>query len=105
MYENKRDIGLALCLGVDKKEAKKFLYSHSILTGLISFGLSVIELIIVIFIFNQQISFFMRLEFDFSFNPLSFLYMFVVFFLVSMISTFFIARKVASLSPLEGLKS
>lgn len=105
VYENKRDIGLALCLGVDKKEAKKFLYSHSILTGLISFGLSVIELIIVIFIFNQQISFFMRLEFDFSFNPLSFLYMFVVFFLVSMISTFFIARKVAFLSPLEGLKS
>ena len=105
VYENKRDIGLALCLGADKKEAKKFLYSHSFLTGLISFGLSVIELIIINFILNQKISFFTQLEFEFSFNPLSFLYMFMVFFFVSMISTFFIARKVASLSPLEGLKS
>jgi len=105
VYENKRDIGLALCLGADKKEAKKFLYSHSILTGLISFGLSVIELVIFIFILNQEMSFFTQLDFVFSFNPLSIIYMFVVFFVVSMISTFFIARKVASLSPLEGLKS
>jgi len=105
IYENKRDIGLALCLGANKKEAKKFLYFHSILTGLISFGLSAIELIIINFILNREISFFTQLEFEFSVNPLSLLYMFVVFFFVSMLSTFFIAKKVASLSPLEGLKS
>jgi len=105
VHENKKDIGLALCLGADQKEAKKFLYSHSILTGLISYGLSVVELIIVNFLLNLEISFFTKLEFEFSFNPLSFIYMFVVFFFVSLVSTFFIAQKVALLSPLESLKS
>ncbi|HNX16380.1 MAG TPA: ABC transporter ATP-binding protein [Bacilli bacterium] len=104
IYESRHDISLVRCLGAEKKEGKKFLFFHSGLTGLISYGLSSFELIVINLIINTEMSNLMHVESQFSFYPASFLYMLILFAGVSLISTAFISKKITSLSPLEGLK-
>lgn len=105
IYENRRDIGLSLCLGVNKKEAKKFLFCHSFVTGLISFCLSILELLIINIILSRELSLFIHADVGFAFSPLSLVYMLLLFSFVTTISTYFTSKNLALLSPLDALKS
>lgn len=104
VYENRKDIGLARCLGVDKNEAKKFLFSHSFFTCLISFLMASFELIIINFLITYEIADIMGSSFNFAFNPLSLIYMLILSITVSFISSSIIAKNISTISPLEALK-
>ena len=105
VLESKKEIGLARCIGVDKKEAKKFLYAHSGLMCFSSFSLSSIELIVISFAISYIVGNEFGGGFTFSFNPLALLLMFVLALTISVFSSAIMAGVISKIPPLEALKS
>ena len=104
ILENKKDIGLVRCLGINKKEARKFVVTHSVIMCFISFFLSSIELFLISILISYEMSKQLGTAFAFSFNPYSLIYMFALAFTISVLSSLFIAAKINKLDPLEALK-
>ena len=104
ILENKKDIGLVRCIGVVKKESRKFVIIHSTIMCFISFLLSSIELVLISFIISKEMSKQTGTSFSFSFNAMSLVYMFALAFTISIISSLVISHKVNRLNPLEALK-
>ncbi|MFA7032266.1 MAG: ATP-binding cassette domain-containing protein [Bacilli bacterium] len=104
IFENQKDIGLARCLGVNKKEAKKFLYINNGITCFICFVISSLELLIINEFISLEIAHFLGSSWLFSFNPISLLWMFVLAVLISFVSTLFIGKSISSLSPLAAIE-
>ena len=105
LLENKKDIGLVRCIGVSKKEAKKLIVTHSVVMCFISFALSSIELFMSSILISFELSKQMETAFELSFNPLALLYMFLLAFGISIMSSLIIASRVNKLDPLSALKS
>ena len=104
ILENKKDIGLVRCIGVNKKEARKFSITHSLIMCFISFALSSIELFFISFLISFEMSNQMNTDFNFSFNPLSLVYMFLLAFFISIASSLFISQRINRLDPIAALK-
>lgn len=104
IQEGKREIALARCIGATKKEAKKFLYAHSLVMCLISFILSSIELVCANIVSTYAISSALSGATSFSFNPLSILLMLALAVVISLGSSFIISRQINRLNPLDGLR-
>ena len=104
VLENKKDIGLARCIGVNKKEARKFVITHSVIMCLFSFVLSSIELFVVSFVISSEMAKQMNTAFSFSFEPMALVYMFALAFFISIVSSLIIAYKMNKLDPLTALK-
>ena len=90
ILENKRDIALARCIGINKKESKKFLFSHSIIMCLVSFIMSSVELFMVSFVIAYEIGDVLGSGFNFTFNPLALVAMLVLSLSISLLSSFII---------------
>lgn len=101
--EAKKDIGLVRCLGCKKKESKKFIYFHSFMMTGFSLLLSSLELLVISFVLSKTLASSLHITSSFIINPMSFLYMFLVNVVISMISSFFISREISKISPLECL--
>lgn len=104
ILENKKDIGLVRCIGINKREAGKFVVTHSVIMCMISFLLSSLELLLISFIIAKEMSKQMGTGFSFSFNYLSLVYMFALAFTISLVSALIISRKTNKLNPIEALK-
>ena len=104
ILENKKDIGLVRCIGINKSEAGKFVITHSVIMCMISFLLSSIELFLISIIISKEMSNQMGTSFSFSFNFMSLVYMFVLAFSISIISALIISKKTNKLNPIEALK-
>ena len=102
--EIKKDIGLVRCLGVKEKESRKFVFMHSFIMTGISFILSSVELIVISIFLSKALSESLFIDSVFVFNPLSLVYMFGVAFLISIVSSLFISRKISKLDALECLQ-
>ena len=104
VLESQKEIGLARCIGINKKEARKFLYSHSFILCGISFLLASIQLVVI----NIIIGFFLGKEFGggfaMNFDIKSLLFMFIFAVTISLISSFLMAKSVSKISPLDALK-
>ena len=104
ILENRKDIGLVRCIGVNKREAGKFALTHSVIMCLTSFMMSAIELFISSFIINGEMAKQMGNSFSYIFNPMSLLYMFLLSLFVSIASSIFITFKLNKLDPITALK-
>ena len=104
ILENKKDIGLVRCLGVNKKEARKFVITHSVIMCFISFVLSSIELFLSSLLINYEMAKQMGTDFSLSFNTMSLVYMFVLAFSISVFSSLVISYKLNRLDPITALK-
>ena len=104
MLENKKDIGLVRCVGINKTESKKMIITHSVVMCFISFLLSAIELFLASIIISLELSKQMGTSFEFSFNPLALIYMFLLAFGISILSSLFISQKLNKLDPISALK-
>ena len=104
VLENRKDIGLVRCIGINKNEARKFVITHSVVMCLISFVLSSIELLLMSVFISSELAKQMGTAFTFSFNYLSLVYMFALAFGISIISSLVISFKMNRLNPLEALK-
>ena len=104
ILEGKKDIALARCIGINKKESRKFLYYHSLIQCFVSFGVACVELFMFSFVANMEIGSALSMNFHFSFNPIAFLPMFVLALSIALISSFFMSRRINKINPLDALK-
>ena len=104
ILEGKKEIALARCIGVNKKESKKFLYYHSIIQCLLSFAIASIELFVVVLVANMEIGQTLSTSFHFSFNPIAFLPMFILALTVAISSSFIMSRRINKINPIDALK-
>ncbi|MBR0294798.1 MAG: ATP-binding cassette domain-containing protein [Bacilli bacterium] len=104
VIENKKDIGLARCLGLPKLEASKFIFTYTFVTSLISFVLSSVELLGFTFFSMYTISNVLGSSSVFTFNPLSLLMMFGLTFFVALFSSVIFSYKITKMNPLESIK-
>ena len=104
ILEGKKDIALARCIGVNKKESRKFLYYHSLIQCFISFAFASVELFMFSFLANMEIGNALSTNFHFSFNPIAFLPMFVLALSIALISSFFMSRRINKINPIDALK-
>ena len=105
IIESRKEIALARCLGVSKKESQKFLYYHSLMQCLISFVIASIELFIISIVANLEIGKTLSLGFSFSFNPLSLIPMLILAIVIGYSSSFIMSKRINKINPLEALKS
>lgn len=102
--EIKKDIGLIRCLGIDKSQASKMIYSHTILMVFLPMIFAVFELIIASLIMSKAFSEILSVNSGIIFNPLSILYMFIVAVLITLLSSINIKRRINSLKILDCLR-
>lgn len=105
VLERKKDIGLLRCLGVNKKSAASYLYTHSFIISLFAFAISCLELFIISLFGNVALAKLMNLPFIFSFSIIPYLVMFVVSLLAGLIPAYLISYKLNKFNPLEALKN
>ena len=104
ILEGRKDIALARCIGVNKKESRKFLYYHSLIQCFISFAVASVELFMFSFLANMEIGNALSTGSHFSFNPVAFLPMFALAFSIAIVSSFFMSRRINKINPIEALK-
>ena len=104
VIENKKDIGLARCIGIPKLEATKFIFAHSFISSFLSFTLSSIELLIFTFFSMYTISKMLNSSSVFTFNPLSLLVMFGITFIIALISSGLFSIKITKMDPISSIK-
>lgn len=105
IIEGKKEIALARCLGINKKESKRFLYYHSIIQCFISFIVASFELIIFSFIANMEIGNVLSLSFQFSFNPICLLPMLALALSIGFLSSLIMAARINKINPLDALRA
>ena len=103
--EIKKDIGLIRCIGITKDESSKFIFVHSFIFALVSTLMSTLQLLLICFSLSKSLSEVFEISASFIFNPMAILYMFGLSFIISLLSSLVIKRKVDKLNPLECLRS
>ena len=105
IIEGRKEIALARCIGVNKRESQKFLFYHSLIQCLISFMVASVELIFISIVANFEIGVSLSTGFSFSFNPFCLVPMFVLSLLIGLISSFVMSKRINKINPLEALKA
>ena len=105
IIEERKEIALARCLGVNKKESQRFLYFHSLMQCFISFIIASFELVIISLAANMEIGKSLSIGFNFSFNPFSLLPMLGLALAIGLLSSFIMARRINRINPIEALKA
>ena len=105
IIEERKEIALARCLGVNKSESQKFLYYHSLMQCFISFVIASVELVVISLVANLEIGKTLSLGFNFSFNPISLLPMLGLALTIGLLSSFIMAKRINRINPIEALKA
>ena len=105
VLEGRKEIALARCLGVNKRESRKFVFWNSIMQCFISFLVASFELVCISVIANYEVAQTFALGFSFSFNPLSLLPMFGLALIISIFSSAIMSRRINKINPIDALKA
>ena len=105
VVEGRKEIALARCLGVNKKESRKFLFWHSSMQCFLSFLIASLELIAISFVANFEVGKALSIGFVFSFDPLALLPMFILALLITLLSSSLMSRRINKINPIEALKA
>ena len=105
VVEGRKEIALARCLGVNKKESRKFLFWHSLMQCIVSFGIASIELLFIALVANFEISQTLSLGFSFSFNPIALAPMFVLALIIAIFSSVLMSKRINKINPIDALKT
>ena len=104
VIEGRKEIALARCLGVNKKESKKFLFWHSFMQCLLSFVIASIELVAISLVANFEVGKALSTGFAFSFNPMALAPMLLLAILIAVFSSVLMSRRINKINPIEALK-
>ena len=105
VLEGRKEIALARCLGVNKKESRKFVFWNSLMQCFLSFVIASIELVVISFIANLEVSQSLSLGVSFSFNPVSLLPMLGLALFISLFSSAIMSGRINKINPIEALKA
>lgn len=105
VVEGRKEIALARCLGVNKKESRKFLFWHSLMQCIVSFVIASIELLFIALVANFEISQTLSLGFSFSFNPIALAPMFALALIIAIFSSVLMSKRINKINPIDALKT
>ena len=105
VIEGRKEIALARCIGVNKKESRKFLFWHSFVQCSISFIVASIELLAISVVANFEVAKTLSLGFAFSFDPLALVPMLFLSLTIALFSSTFMSGRINKINPIEALKA
>ena len=105
VIEGRKEIALARCIGVNKKESRKFVIFNSLIQCFVSFLVASFELVVISIIANLEVSQTLSLGFSFSFDPLSFLPMLGLALIIALFSSVLMSRRINKINPIDALKA
>ena len=105
IIEGRKEIALARCLGVNKKESRKFLFWHSFMQCFLSFAIAAIELFGISIVANYEVGQALSSGFVFSFDPTALIPMLLLALLIAFFSSVLMSRRINKINPLEALKA
>lgn len=104
VLDSQKEIALSRCLGVSKKESKKFVIYHTVTMCLISLFISVIEMIIISIVSSFIVADSLHSQMVFSFDIKGVFFMTIIALMIAFISSLWVSNKVSKLNPLDVLK-
>ncbi len=104
VLDSQKEIALSRCLGVSKKESKKFVIYHTITMCFVSLIISIVEMFIISIISSFIVADSLHSEMTFSFDIKGVIFMVIIAFVIAFISSIWVSNKVTKLNPLEVLK-
>ena len=104
VLDSQKEIALSRCLGVSKKESKKFVVYHTVTMCFVSLLISLVEMVIVSIISSYVVAKSLRSEMVFSFDIKGVIFMVLIALMISFISSLWVSNKVSKLNPLDVLK-
>ena len=105
ILEAKKEIALARCLGINKKESSKFLLYHSLMQCLVSFVIASFELFFISLLANFEISNVLSASFNLSFNPLAIVPMFILSLVIALFSSTIMSGRINKINAIDALKA
>ena len=105
VIEGRKEIALARCIGVSKKESRKFVIFNSLIQCFVSFVVASVELVVISIVANLEVSQTLSLGFSFSFDPLSFLPMLGLALIIALFSSVLMSRRINKINPIDALKA
>ena len=105
VLDSQKEIALSRCLGVSKKESKKFFIYHAFVSCLISLLIACIEIVVISIVCSFVVARALHSETVISFDIKGILLMTVVAFIITFVSSLWVSHKVANLKPLSVLKN
>ena len=105
VLDSQKEIALSRCLGVSKKESKKFVIYHAFESCFISLLIACVEIIVISIACSYVVARTLHSETVISFDFKGILLMVAVAFIITLISSLCVSHKVAKLKPLSVLKN
>ena len=105
VLDSQKEIALSRCLGVSKKESKKFVIYHAFVSCLLSLLIACVEIVGISIACSFAVAKTLNSETVISFDFMGILLMVVVAFVITFISSLWVSHKVAKLKPLAVLKN
>ena len=104
VLDSQKEIALSRCIGVSKKESKKFVIYHTLIMCFLSLIISTVEMIIVSFVSSFVVASSLHSQAVFSFDIKGVLFMVIIALLIAFISSIWVSNRVSKLNPLDVLK-
>ncbi len=104
VLDSQKEIALSRCLGVSKKESKKFVVYHTVTMCFISLIISVIEMLVISIVSSFIVADSLHSKMTFSFDIKGVIFMVLIALMIALISSLWVSNKVSKLNPLDVLK-
>ena len=104
VLDSEKEIALSRCLGVSKKESKKFVVFHTVIMCFLSLIVSIFEMIVVSIISSYVVANSLHSSFSFTFDIRGVILMSIIAITIAFISSLWVSNKVTKLNPLNVLK-
>ena len=105
VLDSQKEIALSRCLGVSKKESKKFVIYHAFVSCLISLIIACVEIIVISIVCSYVVANALHSETVISFDITGILLMVAIAFVITLVSSLWVSHKVAKINPLSVLKN
>ena len=105
VLDSQKEIALSRCLGVSKKESKKFVIYHAFVSCFISLVIACLEIVTVSIACSYIVARTLHSETVISFDFIGILLMIAVALVITFVSSIWVSHKVAKLNPLSVLKN
>lgn len=104
VLDSQKEIALSRCLGVSKKESKKFVIYHTVTMCFVSLIIAVIEMVITSLISSFVVASSLHSQMIFTFDIKGVIFMVCIALMIAFISSLWVSNKVSKLNPLDVLK-
>lgn len=104
IIDSQKEIALSRCLGISKKESRKFVIYHTVISCVISLIIAIIEIVIISLFASFAVANSLNSKMIFVFDFRGIFFMTIIVFFIAFISSIWASNKVTKINPIEVLK-